>query len=75
MLLICIGDEMMYYIEVRNYRGTVEHETQVSSYGALVKRLEAIMRNYFYAIDVFTILSLFANISYFWLFITSSKLN
>lgn len=46
--------KMMYYIEVRNYRGTVEHETQVSSYGALVKRLEAIMRNYFYAIDVFT---------------------
>ena len=44
----------MYYIEVRNYRGTVEYETQVSGYEALVKRITAIMRNYFYAIDVFT---------------------
>tara|TARA_B110000444_G_scaffold224342_1_gene227451 strand:+ start:17 stop:862 length:846 start_codon:yes stop_codon:yes gene_type:complete len=45
---------MMYYIEVRNYRGTVEYETQVSGYETLVKRITAIMRNYFYAIDVFT---------------------
>lgn len=45
---------MKYIVEVRDYTGRVSNEAYVSNYEALVKRIQAIMKNHFYAIDVFT---------------------